>query len=231
MPVYSFNGGEGVGKTTVINEIKAILEKNGVDVVVYQAFGTPIGGHVRKMIKTGSFKSNLQKATLKFAALVDTWSEIQADLKEHPKRVILLDRDFLSFAAYDMFIEQNFAAVDLIEEMQSHLGEQKMIPDISFTLVCPDDIVAERLAVRKVRAASKETAEQYFNLDKDSLEVPEVDVMDENFRNINPYVVQGIMFKHEFLTKKHYVLDSSGPSSDVALDIISLMGVDYAAVH
>ena len=223
MPVFSFNGGEGVGKTTVISEIEKVLTKRGLEVKVFQAFGTTIGGHVRKMIKEDSFKSNLQKATLKFAALVDTWSEIKEVLKANPKTIVLLDRDFLSFAAYDMFIDQNLAAVDLMEEMQQYLTDERMIPDCSFTLVCPDDIVESRLQGRKQRLADE--------LHSSGIHIPETDVNDDNFRNINPYVLQGIMFKHEFLARRHHVLDTSVELDEVVSDIISLMGVKDEAVH
>lgn len=223
MPVFSFNGGEGVGKTTVISNIEKVLTKRGFEVKVFQAFGTTIGGHVRKMIKEDSFKSKLQKAALKFAALVDTWSEIKEVLKVNPKTIVLLDRDFLSFAAYDMFIDQNLAAVDLVEEMQQYLTDERMIPDCSFTLVCPDDIVESRLQGRKQRLADE--------LHSSGIHVSETDVNDDNFRNINPYVLQGIMFKQEFLTRRHHVLDTSVEIDEVVNDLVSLMGVKDEAVH
>ncbi len=223
MPVFSFNGGEGVGKTTVISEIEKVLTKRGFEVKVFQAFGTTIGDHVRKMIKEDSFKSKLQKATLKFAALVDTWSEIKEVLKVNPKTIVLLDRDFLSFAAYDMFIDQNLAAVDLMEEMQWYLTDERMIPDYSFTLVCLDDVVEARLQGRKQRLSDE--------LHSFGNHVPETDVNDDNFRNINPYVLQGIMFKQEFLARRHYVLDTSVDLNEVISDIISLMGVKNEAVY
>ena len=223
MPVFSFNGGEGVGKTTVISKIEKDLTKRGLEVKVFQAFGTTIGGHVRKMIKEDSFKSKLQKATLKFAALVDTWSEIKEVLKANPKTIVLLDRDFLSFAAYDMFIDQNLAAVDLVEEMQQYLTDERMIPDCSFTLVCPDDVVESRIQTRNQRLATE--------LHSFGIRMSDKDVNDDNFRNINPYVLQGIMFKQEFLTRRHHVLDSSVELDEIVSDIISLMGVKDEAVH
>jgi thymidylate kinase len=61
MPVFSFNGGEGVGKTTVISEIEKILTKRGIEVKVFQAFGTTIGGHVRKMHKRNKMIPYLMK--------------------------------------------------------------------------------------------------------------------------------------------------------------------------
>lgn len=115
--VFGFNGVEGCGKSTVIEEVARILRQRGVNVKTIAAFSTPIGQVVRPMIKAREFTNQLQEASAKFAGLVDTFSRIIDDKEDC---IYLVDRDFVTFALHDVGCMDNRLASSLIEVLRTY---------------------------------------------------------------------------------------------------------------
>lgn len=155
--VFGFNGVEGCGKSTVIEEVARILRQKGANVKIVAAFSTPIGQVVRPMIKAREFTNQLQEASAKFAGLVDTFSRIIDDKEDC---IYLVDRDFVTFALHDIGCMGNRLAGTLIETLRTHnlyttklFGvegsyEKRFKTDISFVIYADKETLIRRTLER-----------------------------------------------------------------------------------
>jgi dTMP kinase len=114
----TFEGGEGVGKTTQMKKCASLLEKEGRDVLMTrEPGGTEIGEEIRKILLNSAYHTLLQSKTellLYLAARAQHYYEkIEPALKKG--KIVLCDRFMDATAAYQGYARQ--LGLDFTEEM------------------------------------------------------------------------------------------------------------------
>lgn len=139
----TFEGGEGSGKSTLIEGLKKYFEKNGIDyIATREPGGLKFCEDVREILKYSPYKIGRRAELLMFSAsraeLCD--EVISPALKEG--KVVLCDRFFDSTRVY-----QGYAAGIADEEIMkvTNFATNMLVPDITFFL----DIDPEVAFMRK----------------------------------------------------------------------------------
>lgn len=142
----SFEGGEGSGKTTIIQTLIQELIADGYDVVsTREPGGSDIAEQIRAVIlNVSNTKMTKETETLLYAA-----SRIQ-HLKEkvlpalEEGKVVICDRYLDSSLAYQGYAR----GVGFKEVLQANIFASKHLPDITFFIDVDPDIALGRLAYR-----------------------------------------------------------------------------------
>jgi dTMP kinase len=144
----TFEGGEGVGKSTNIEFCRALLAQQGIEVLVTrEPGGTEIAEIIREQLlkKTHTERmSNITELLLVFAARAQ---HVEAVIKPALNRGcwVLCDRFTDSTIAYQGF--GRGLALDLIEQLKL-IAQQGIEPDQTFLLDAPVDIGMSRARSR-----------------------------------------------------------------------------------
>lgn len=149
----SFEGGEGAGKTTLINNLKIALEQKGFEVVVArEPGGTEFGEKVRSLLLESSFKMTAQAELCLF--LASRSQHIAEKLKPalDKGKVILCDRFNESSIAYQGAGRK--LGMDLVSKICDTICDG-FSPDLTFFLDLPPEKGLGRIEAKYDRIESE----------------------------------------------------------------------------
>ena len=154
--IISFEGVDGVGKTTVINTLKEELIKQDKSVLVIQEPGTTeFGQEIRELIKKPTNRSQLADVLLFIAARADM---VQKVLKPASKiyDYILIDRYIDSTIAYQGYGNGN--DISLLDYLNRAVINN-ILPNKTILLTIPLDVAEDRRKKRGEASDKYEDAE------------------------------------------------------------------------
>ena len=157
MKIISFEGIEGVGKSTQISLLKYYLESNDLSVEVFREPGSTVAGEkVRDiLLDTSSELTNETELLLMFAARAEL---VNNKIHDNASDYLLLDRFYDASIAYQGYGRN--LSISLINSLISFI--QCPIPDISFLLdISVEEGFARKTNDRKDRIESSSKA--FFN--------------------------------------------------------------------
>ena len=205
---FTFEGGEGAGKSTQISLLGQFLKQKGYNVIVTREPGGTEGGEaIRHILLSGSAlkAGKLFEATLFAAARIDHVNEvIEPALKDG--KIVLCDRFIDSTRVYQGANGENVSQyLDILEKSAIH-GH---MPDITFILDLPAKAGMERANKRRGKAVKVDRFE------KDALAVQEA-------RR------QAFLKIAEAEPQRCYVIDATRDINDIAKKIekITLLFLD-----
>lgn len=138
----TFEGGEGVGKTTLINIVKKRLQDLGYEVVITrEPGGTKKAEEIRNILLTNENLTNEQRMDLFVEARIDHNNEIiKPNLKNNV--IVISDRYFDS-----MFVYQGIFSSDEDFKLcvKKNLTSEIEIPDFTFIFDLEPEIAVKRL--------------------------------------------------------------------------------------
>lgn len=162
----TFEGGEGVGKSTQIRLLGDFLKQKGYDIVITrEPGGTPGGEAVRYILLSGAAQKTgkLFETLLFTAARIDHVNEvIEPALKQ--EKIVLCDRFIDSTRVYQGTDDKTVSKYLKILEETAIID---LVPDITFILDMPAAIGMERADKRRGELAKADRFE------KDSIAVQE----------------------------------------------------------
>ena len=144
----TFEGGEGAGKTTLINSIyKELIRKKAQVIKTHAPGGTELGKHLRDLL-LHSREFHILKKTELFLFMTDRAQHVDEiilpALKSH--HIVLCDRFNDSTIAYQS-AEKAFSKKDL--QFVCSLAATHLVPDLTFFLDLPPKIGLQRAMHRK----------------------------------------------------------------------------------
>ena len=143
--LITFEGGEGVGKTTQIQRLRAALGKAGVDVVTTrEPGGTPGAEAIRNLVTEGSAdRWSPRTETLLFLAARQDHVERLIEPALAEGRWVLCDRFIDSTRVYQGLA--GTLGLDLIDQLHRTIFD-KLTPDLTLLLDLPVEIGLKRRA-------------------------------------------------------------------------------------
>lgn len=143
--LISFEGVDGVGKSTVIQKTATDLTSLGYSVIVLREPGTTnLGLKLRELIKSDTPRSELAEVLLFMASRADMVTNVVTRaLKAYD--IVLLDRYIDSTIAYQGY--GNGVDINLLNELNRMVINNKL-PDKTIYIEAPMDVVAERIRLR-----------------------------------------------------------------------------------
>ena len=156
--LISFEGVDGVGKSTVIQKTATDLTSLGYSVIVLREPGTTdLGLKLRELIKSDTPRSELAEVLLFMASRADMVTNVVTRaLKAYD--IVLLDRYIDSTIAYQGY--GNGVDINLLNELNRMVINNKL-PDKTIYIDAPMDIVAERIRLRGDDPVKFDTDEQF----------------------------------------------------------------------
>ncbi|WP_455482522.1 dTMP kinase [Bartonella sp. B35(2025)] len=162
----TFEGGEGVGKTTQISLLAQYLCSEGYDVVTTREPGGTIGAEIiRHILLSGQIQhyGSLIEAILFTAARADHVTEVIAPSLQKGK-IVLCDRFIDSTRVYQGF---NNEVSSYILSILERIAVNKIMPNLTFLLDIPIKYSMERVNLRRKKI---ETVDRF---EKDELKIQE----------------------------------------------------------
>jgi dTMP kinase len=139
----TLEGGEGAGKSTAARGLKALLEAEGLDVILTREPGGTEGAEaIRALLLSETPLTELAQTMLHFAARADHVERVLRPALSEGK-VVVCDRFYDSTMAYQAF-GQGIA----VESVASLIRLVNLRPDISFLLELPEETARARMASR-----------------------------------------------------------------------------------
>lgn len=127
----TFEGGEGVGKTTLINEIQKYFINSGKEIVVTrEPGGTKKSEQIREILLTNQKLTNVERMDLFVSARIDHNLKVIAPALKKQK-IVLCDRYFDSTFVYQGIL-QNQKQFSIC--VNKNLRNDIAIPDLTFIL-------------------------------------------------------------------------------------------------
>lgn len=130
--VYVIEGGEGVGKTTAINNIKTYVEQLGIS-NKYSFYsgsgGTSIGDHCKNIILEHSDIDPLSQLFLFLTARNELYKKIEIDISNG--KTVIVDRGILSTIAIQLPNIKN-VETDILHKMLLSVHDNKYIQHVIF---------------------------------------------------------------------------------------------------
>ena len=140
--IISFEGVDGVGKTTVINTLKDRLTSENKRVLVIQEPGTTqFGVEIRELIKKPTMRAPISDVLLFEAARADMVESVLKPAIKLGYDYILLDRYIDSTIAYQGYGNQN--DLSLLEYLNNTVTKQ-LTPDKTILLTIPLEVANDR---------------------------------------------------------------------------------------
>lgn len=143
----TFEGGDGVGKSTQIERLAQTLKNRGEDVVVTREPGGSTGAEeIRALLVKGDSArwSAMTELLLVMAARRDHWEKtIEPALKKGA--IVLCDRFFDSTMAYQG-LAGGLGEAHVTTAQELAIGDVR--PDVTFVLTLPDDLGLARTGAR-----------------------------------------------------------------------------------
>jgi len=144
--LITFEGGEGVGKTTQIQRLRATLAEAGIDVVTTrEPGGTPGAEAIRNLVTEGSVdRWSPRTETLLFLAARQDHVERLIEPALAEGRWVLCDRFIDSTRVYQGLA--GTLGLDLIDQLHRTIFE-RLMPDLTLLLDLPVEVGLERRKV------------------------------------------------------------------------------------
>tara|TARA_Y100000748_G_C15463176_1_gene475778 strand:+ start:526 stop:1287 length:762 start_codon:yes stop_codon:yes gene_type:complete len=141
--LITFEGGEGVGKSTQANNLYQQLEKYGVDSIITQEpGGSLLGNSIRKWIKSSGNISPLSETLLFEAARSQIMTEIiMPALKQN--KVVIVDRFIDSTISYQGF--GHGLDIEVINKLNK-IATKNITPDLTILLDIDPEIALSRVS-------------------------------------------------------------------------------------
>ncbi len=168
----TFEGGEGVGKTTQIHLLYEFLNERRVKVkVTREPGGDEVGEKIRAVIKSATVTKmdSLCETLLLFAARRDHYIKIIKPLLEQGYTVIC-DRFYDSTLVYQGLLK-NVSIEDIMKLKQMTIGDTE--PDLTIILDVNSDVSTKRLSMRNL------IQDEY-----DTMQKEQHDIVRKGFQNI-----------------------------------------------
>ena len=152
--LISIEGGEGVGKTTQAKLLEQKIRAQGRDVVlIREPGGTPLGEHVRELVKGEIGQSYRSELLLFEAARAELVETVIRPALEHGT-VVISDRFSDSSLAY----QGHGRAIPLQEVARlNEFATGGLVPDATILLNVPPSVGAARAAERDSRVSDAKT--------------------------------------------------------------------------
>lgn len=161
MKLISFEGIDGVGKSTVVNAVYEKLSIKGYNVCLLRDPGSSeIGEQLRNIIKSDIPRSKLTNLFLYLTARLELVSEIESS--KHDYNYILLDRYVDSTIAYQGYGQ----GIDLsiIKSLNDILlDNNKYLPDRTYYLFLDEKTRLERLTKRQEELDNIDTNHEFLS--------------------------------------------------------------------
>ena len=157
MKIISFEGIEGVGKSTQISLLKDYLESNDLSVEVFREPGSTVAGEKIRdiLLDTSNVLTNETELLLMFAARAEL---VKNKIQDNASDYLLLDRFYDASIAYQGHGRN--LSIPLINSLISFI--QCPIPDISFLLdISVEEGFARKTNDKKDRIES--SSKDFFN--------------------------------------------------------------------
>ncbi len=148
----TFEGGDGVGKTTQIQALeKYFIQANHSCLVTKEPGGTPLGAVIRKAL-LGPADHDIAPSTELFLYLADRAQHVEEVIMPAIKagRIVLCDRftdSTLAYQGYGRGID-----LDWLRRLNK-MASGTTIPDLTFLLDCPVELGLARTAHRQAQLA------------------------------------------------------------------------------
>ena len=142
--LITFEGGEGVGKSTQANRLFQKLQSLGIDVVLAQEPGSSaLGNHIRLWVKRNSSTSPLAETLLFEAARAQLLFEVVRPAMD-AGRIMILDRFTDSTLAY-----QGYGRGVEIEKIQrlNEITTAGLVPDLTILLDLDPTVSLKRISI------------------------------------------------------------------------------------
>ncbi len=143
----TIEGGEGVGKSTLINSLKSWLEETGQSVLLTrEPGGTPLGEELRKITLHEKVDPKVELLLFFVARLQHIQTKIAPALKSGTW--VICDRFSDSTAVYQGVLRG--LGVPYVESVwKAVIQDESLTPDVTLLLDCPVDIAFGRISKRK----------------------------------------------------------------------------------
>lgn len=140
-------GNDGTGKSTQVENIRALLTKHGIDSIEFhEPAGVPVADAIRDVIKNGTLERDAETNLLLFtAARHEIWQRAERELAMG--KWVVAARNYFSTLAYQGYGEG--LSVDIITETtKTFTSERYMEPDLALILTIDDQARSGRIANR-----------------------------------------------------------------------------------
>lgn len=159
MKIISFEGIDGVGKSTIIDHVENYLTEQGYNVLTFIEPGaTDMGLELRKLLKSNINRNELTELLMFISARNELVSLI-----DNLKNVdfVILDRYIDSTLAYQHY--GNGTSIDVINWL-NHLvtKNSKYLPDFTFYITIPNHVRLKRLQQRQGVLDKFDANEEYL---------------------------------------------------------------------
>lgn len=161
MKLISFEGIDGVGKSTVVDEVFNKLSIKGYNVYLLRDPGSSeIGEQLRDIIKSDIPRSKLTNLFLYLTARLELVSEIESSKNDYD--YILLDRYVDSTVAYQGYGQD--IDLSIIESLNNILlDNHKYLPDRTYYLFLDEKTRLERLTKRQEELDNIDTNHEFLS--------------------------------------------------------------------
>ena len=143
--IISFEGLDGVGKSTILKRVQQKLEKDGYSVLVIREPGTTqLSEKIRKLVKSDVPRSSMSEILLFMAARADMINSVLSPNVKHTD-VILLDRYIDSTVAYQGYGEgQDVEKIKQLNNMVVGVNQ----PNLTIYIDVPESEIESRMKTR-----------------------------------------------------------------------------------
>ena len=143
--IISFEGLDGVGKSTILKQVQRKLEKDGYSVLVIREPGTTqLSEKIRKLVKSDVPRSSMSEILLFMAARADMINSVLSPNVKHTD-VILLDRYIDSTLAYQGYGEgQDIEKIKQLNNMVVGVNQ----PNLTVYIDVPESEIESRMKTR-----------------------------------------------------------------------------------
>lgn len=143
--IISFEGLDGVGKSTILKRVQQKLEKDGYSVLVIREPGTTqLSEKIRKLVKSDVPRSSMSEILLFMAARADMINSVLSPNVKHTD-VILLDRYIDSTVAYQGYGEKQ--DVEKIKQLNNMVVGVNQ-PNLTVYIDVPESEIEARMKTR-----------------------------------------------------------------------------------
>lgn len=214
MKIIAVEGIDGAGKTTLINNLKKDLEKNGKKVHVLKPIvETPSGLAVRKYLEGKEYKFSSRNHLIYsyLTAMIECMDFVEEIKTSDENSIVILDRWLFSTYIYGFIGYSSTNDLDIFKKMLESYSE--LVGEIDLTLFVDIDV---DIALERIKARDGATGKDYYS-NKDKLEairkasLNAYDLLEKNRLDLK---------NHEKMFGKVVKLDGSCRE-----DILSLMGL------
>ena len=167
MKIIAVEGIDGAGKTTLINNLKKDLEKNGKKVHVLKPIvETPSGLAVRKYLEGKEYKFSSRNHLIYsyLTAMIECMDFVEEIKTSDENSIVILDRWLFSTYIYGFIGYSSSNDLPIFKKMLESYSE--LVGEIDLTLFVDIDV---DIALERIKARDGATGKDYYS-NKDKLE-------------------------------------------------------------